>query len=442
MNWLRLLWPRGLAGQIAACVIASLLISQVFTALLAVTLEPRRSPPPLATAYSLALIITALDAVPASDRLKVSAAVREQGLNIEFVEFIGTVGETERHPTRYLLRALKERLGPNIPLQLDHIEEPGQTELLIVGTRLRDGTPVRIEAPVRDPPSFIAFGLTPFLFYLPFLTIALTVLTFWVTRRVTAPLRAFAQAAEKLGNQRSAPPLIEKGPAELQRAAHSFNKMQKQIRQFIEDRTRTLAAIGHDLRTPITRIRLRVESAVENEHERQKLLQDLRRLDAMVTSALLFLRDGAAEEPLVSVDLASLLVSVCDEFNELGYDVRYRGELSLQMRCRPELLKRAVTNLIENATKYGSSTEVNLLREGENEVSIRVDDDGPGIPDEEKEKAFDPFYRLDVARGSDSGGFGLGLSIARGIVDLHRGRIELLNRLPKGLRVSIRLPVQ
>ncbi len=162
----------------------------------------------------------------------------------------------------------------------------------------------------------------------------------------------------------------------------------------------------------------------------------------MVTSALLFLRDGAAEEPLVSVDLASLLVSVCDEFNELGYDVRYRGELSLQMRCRPELLKRAVTNLIENATKYGSSTEVNLLREGENEVSIRVDDDGPGIPDEEKEKAFDPFYRLDVARGSDSGGFGLGLSIARGIVDLHRGRIELLNRLPKGLRVSIRLPVQ
>ncbi len=122
---------------------------------------------------------------------------------------------------------------------------------------------------------------------------------------------------------------------ELQRAARSFNKMQEQLRQFIEDRTRALAAIGHDLRTPITRIRLRIESAVENAHERQKLLQDLRRLDAMVTSALLFLRDGAAEEPIVSLDLASLLISICDEFNELGCDVRYRGEPSLPMRGRP-----------------------------------------------------------------------------------------------------------
>ncbi len=164
MNYLRSLWPGGLAGQIAACVVASLLFSQVFTALLAVTLEPRRSSPPLATAERLALLIATLDVLPASDRLQVSAAVREQGLNVEFSDFIRTTAETELPPTRYLLRALKERLGPNIPLRLDHIEEPGQTELLIVGTRLGDGTPVRIEAPVRDAPSFIVFGLTPFLF--------------------------------------------------------------------------------------------------------------------------------------------------------------------------------------------------------------------------------------------------------------------------------------
>jgi len=263
----------------------------------------------------------------------------------------------------------------------------------------------------------------------------------WTTRRVTAPLRAFSEAAERLGNERAAPPLPEQGPVELQRAARSFNKMQEQVQRFIEDRTRTLAAISHDLRTPITRLRLRVEAVVDAKDEQRKMLRDLDQMDAMVSSALSFLRDGARDEPIVAVDLASLLQSACDEFSDTGYDVRYVGTANLPARCRPGLVTRAVTNLLENAIKYAATTTVDLARDGSGNAVITLDDDGPGIPDAEKDKVFDPFYRLDRARGAAPGGFGLGLSIARTIVELHGGQIDLANRVPSGLRVVVRLPV-
>ena len=202
-----------------------------------------------------------------------------------------------------------------------------------------------------------------------------------------------------------------------------------------------LAAISHDLRTPITRLRLRVEAAVENAQEQQKMLHDLDQMDAMVSSSLSFLRDGARDEPMVMVDLASVLQSACDEFVDMGCDVEYIGLSHLPIRCRPELVTRAVTNLVENATKYGTTATVHLTRDSSGKAIVHIDDDGAGIPDAEKQKAFDPFYRLDTARGADSGGFGLGLSIARMIVDLHGGQIELTDRVPRGARVVMTLPI-
>jgi signal transduction histidine kinase len=443
VRWRVLFWPRRLAAQIAACVILALFVAQSLTASLAIVLAPRHAPPPspLDVVDRVALIIRLLDALPASDRSRVAAALPQGDIRVRLGDTTGFASAAETSEASPFRRDLATRLGNRTPVQVAATEAPGPTHGILVRARLDDGTAVRLDIAMPRPPNIIAFGIGGFLFYVPFLSVALIFLTLWATRRVTAPLRAFSEAAERLGNERAAPPLPEQGPVELQRAARSFNKMQEQVQRFIEDRTRTLAAISHDLRTPITRLRLRVEAVVDAKEEQRKMLRDLDQMDAMVSSALSFLRDGARDEPIVAVDLASLLQSACDEFGDTGYEVRYVGAANLPARCRPGLVTRAVTNLLENAVKYAATTTVDLARDGSGNAVITIDDDGAGIPDAEKDKVFDPFYRLDRARGAAPGGFGLGLSIAQTIVELHGGQIDLANCVPSGLRVVVRLPI-
>jgi signal transduction histidine kinase len=357
VSWRRVFWPRRLASQIAVCLILTLFVSQFLTALFLVTLEPPSGPPPFFVAADrVALVLAVLDAVPAADRPSVTAALQLPYLRIETGGTSDVNNGSEPSAARPFYRLLEERLGNRFALRVVKSDALGLAERVMVDTRLRDGTTVRIEAALPGSFSIVGIGIRFFFrSYLPSLTIALAILTLWAARRVTAPLRAFSDAAERLGNERSAPPLPEYGPVELQRAARSFNNMQEQVKRFIGDRTRTLAAISHDLRTPITRLRLRVDAAVENVDEQQKMLRDLNQMDAMVSSALSFLRDGAPDEPMVLVDLASLLQSACDNFGDMGCDVRYVGMAHLPVRCRAELVTRAVTNLIENATKYGST---------------------------------------------------------------------------------------
>jgi signal transduction histidine kinase len=443
VRWRVVFWPRRIAAQIAACVILALFVSQLLTASLAVVLAPRHAPPPspLDIVDRVALIIRLLDALPASERSRVAAALPQGDIRVRLGDATGFASSSETPEPSPFRRDLEARLGNRVPVQVAANEAPDQAHGILVRARLGDGTVARLSIDMPRPPFIIAFGIGRFLFYVPFLSVALIFLTLWATRRVTAPLRAFSEAAERLGNERAAPPLPEQGPVELQRAARSFNKMQEQVQRFIEDRTRTLAAISHDLRTPITRLRLRVEAVVDAKEEQWKMLHDLDQMDAMVSSALSFLRDGAGDEPIVAVDLASLLQSACDEFSDTGYEVRYVGAANLPARCRPGLVARAVTNLLENAIKYAATTTVDLACDDSGNAVITIADDGPGIPDAEKDKVFDPFYRLDRARCAAPGGFGLGLSIARTIVELHGGQIDLANGVPSGLRVVVRLPI-
>ena len=201
-----------------------------------------------------------------------------------------------------------------------------------------------------------------------------------------------------------------------------------------------LAAISHDMRTPITRLRLRIEATVDDETEQRKMLQDLDRMDAMIGSTLSFLRDDTREEAIETVDLASLLQSICDDFSDMGSDVSYIGTANVFLRCQPAMLSRAISNLVENATKFGGATQVDLRFDAAGNVVILVEDSGPGIPDAEKQRAFDPFYRLDPSRNAENGGVGLGLSIAQAVVQSHGGQIDLLDRNPVGLRVAVTLP--
>ncbi len=264
------------------------------------------------------------------------------------------------------------------------------------------------------------------------------VLAIWAVRWVTAPLATFARAAEALGVDVNAPPLPEAGPEEVRRAARTFNEMQQRLRRYINDRTRMLAAISHDLRTPITRLRLRSEF-VEDTEQQQKMLADLDEMEAMIASVLTFARNDAAEEPQDVLDLAALVQSVCDDMADTGQSVEFHHQGRLPVAGRPMALRRALTNVIENAVKYGERAHVDLI-ESEGQVTVRIDDDGPGIPEGDVEAVFEPFYRLERSRSRETGGAGLGLCVARTIIRAHGGDITICNRAEGGLRAEIVIP--
>ena len=215
--------------------------------------------------------------------------------------------------------------------------------------------------------------------------------------------------------------------------------MQKRLRSFIEDRTQMLAAISHDLRTPITRMRLRAEF-VEDEEQRDKMLRDLDEMEAMIAATLSFARDDATREERVQIDLADLLQSLCDQAADGGgLTADYTGPRRLAMFGAPMALKRAFSNLIDNALKYGHAAHV-ALDAGEGEVVIAIADDGPGIPDNQLDKVFAAFYRVESSRSRETGGVGLGLAVVRSILRGHGGDIELANRPEGGLRATVTLP--
>jgi signal transduction histidine kinase len=268
--------------------------------------------------------------------------------------------------------------------------------------------------------------------------VAVVILSVWVVRRLTARLATFARAAERLGVDVSAPRLPESGPREVRQAARAFNEMQRRIRRFVEDRTQMVAAIAHDLGTPITRLRLRAEY-VGDEEQRRKVLADLDEMERMIASTLSFVRDETATEPRQTFDLVSLLQSVCDDLSDAGHTIGFHSEGRLPYECRPIALRRALTNVIENAVKFGNQAWVSLDARDDT-VLIAIDDDGPGIPEQYHADVFKPFQRLEDSRSRETGGTGLGLTVARTIVRAHGGDITLNNRSEGGLRVNILLP--
>ena len=277
------------------------------------------------------------------------------------------------------------------------------------------------------------------------MTLAAGLLILWAVRRLTRPVRTLAEAAERLGRDVNAPPMPEAGPTEVAKAAHAFNTMAERIRRFVGDRTQMLAAIGHDLRTPITRLRLRAEF-MDDDEQRRKMLSDLDEMEAMVAATLAFARDDSTGEPTVSLDLAALCRTVLDEAADARPDlaeaIAYAGPERLVVQARPVALKRALANLIGNALLYGSSARLVLaVPEGPGRpVRLAVEDDGPGIPADALEAVFQPFRRLEASRNRETGGTGLGLPIARNILRAHGGDVVLRNRPGGGLVALATLP--
>ena len=259
-----------------------------------------------------------------------------------------------------------------------------------------------------------------------------------VLSRLTQPLKELAQAAAALGRGESTAKLEEKGPREVQDTIRAFNDMQERLSRFVLDRTKMLAALGHDLRTPITTLRLRAEF-IEEDEVRQKILQTLDELLEMAEATLSFAREEAAQEKTRLVDVGALITTVCADLTDTGYPIECADTGSFTIRCRPSGLKRALRNILENAVAYGRQARV-FVEHKRGDVAIVVDDDGPGIPKGDMERVFGPFVRLENSRNMDTGGVGLGLAIARSIVRNHGGDITLQNRVEGGLRVTITLP--
>jgi len=315
-----------------------------------------------------------------------------------------------------------------------------EAQMLVIGMRMPDDRWLNMHLPM--PPPRI-WQSRHFIGAFLMMSLVSALVTWWAVRRLTAPVLTLARAAEALGRDVNAPPLAEEGPSEITMAAVAFNTMAARIRRFVQDRTFMLTAIGHDLRTPITRLKLRVEF-IDDEEMRRKLLADIDELSAMVNATLAFGRDVAAEEPVGTVDLAELVRTVLDEtadwWPDLVERIVFEGPAHLAYRGRPVALKRAVNNLVRNAVLYGGSAEATLTVE-RNLVRLTVEDRGPGIPSDELERVFQPFYRLEASRNKETGGNGLGLPITRNIARAHGGDVELNNRQGGGVRATLTLPL-
>ena len=297
------------------------------------------------------------------------------------------------------------------------------------GQWLNVGT--RFERPPLQWPwlSTLTFGLTA--------AVILIAVCWFLLTRLTGPLRRLSRAADSLGRGEEAAPLPAVGPSEVRDLTATFNRMQERLTRFVADRTRVLAALGHDLRSPLTAMRVRAE-LVEDDETRGSLIASIEEMQGMVEATLAFARGLAVSEASETVEMGAFLAQLRKDTLD-SFDLE-KGD-RIELRLRPTALRRALRNVIENAVRYGRGARVSYGQDGEN-AFVRVSDHGPGIPNEDLERVFEPFFRLEKSRSLETGGHGLGLAIARTILRAHGGDITLANRPEGGLLATLTIPME
>lgn len=441
---------RSMTGRVFLVLLLGIVASAALTQWLAITertrqLERYRDFHALERAEQL---ISTADAVPQTSRGVYMRAASRGSVRLE----PSVAMEAPALPPTDFSRALQQRLGADFRLfplaeRPPACDRPRETYSIFAPTQwrgtcetilvqLRDGQTLKLSVlPPRAPPNGPARN--ELLTMLPFL-VSIAVLAYLVTRMTMAPLKQLAQAAKDLGNDINHPPLALRGSAEIRQAAAAFNAMQARIRQHIAQRTEMLAAITHDLQTPLTRLRLRLEK-VPDEDLQQRLKDDLSAMQQMVREGLDLARSMDTTETMQALDLDALLDSVCADAADGGQPVELQGQAQMALMGRPMALRRVLVNLIDNAVKYGQYAKVTVERVA-GAARIRIRDGGPGIPPDQMARVFEPFYRLEGSRSRDSGGTGLGLTIARNIAEQHGASVALANHAEGGLEVTLVLP--
>ncbi|MEN3276557.1 MAG: hypothetical protein V7631_2347 [Massilia sp.] len=393
-------------------------------------------------------IILATEIVPDPARRAYLTVANRPGLQLE----VGAP-HAAAPATSAFAKTLSERLGkdyvitsatrrpeacahpPRMPILYGLLSAEWRGACENLNVRLRDGGQLHLS--VLPPRTLVAME-TDYRAVLALFFLSIAVLAYLVARMSTRPLKQLAQAAQDLGNDINRAPLDLTGASEIRQASAAFNAMQARIRQYIFQRTQMLAAITHDLQTPLTRMRLRLEKVSDNELQ-ERLIGDLSAMQAMVREGLDLARSMDTTESMQMLDLDSLLDSVCDDAADASQPVSLSGRSGMKLLGRPLDLRRCLGNLIDNAVKYGHSAQVSVDRVN-GAARIRVRDNGPGIPHAELGRVFDPFYRVETSRSRESGGTGLGLTIARNIAEQHGGSITLGNHPDGGLEVTLMLP--
>ncbi|MCX7173224.1 MAG: ATP-binding protein [Proteobacteria bacterium] len=467
MRWL----PQSLFGRLALILFGGLLVAQLLSAIINFAERDRMilRASGMQSAQRVADVVKLLDSLSAAERQRIAGILSVPPLVVTLSPTPQTQrdGETEPDSARALMfsAVLRAALGDDREIRISQNEaavaawRPGYFRerraareegrvlppemqrfppgSLIFQTQIRlaDGSWVQFNARIPQEAASLPWRL---LLTLVVLLVAVSLLSLLAVRWVTRPLHVLASAADELGRDIHRPPLPEQGPLEVRRAAHAFNTMQSRLVRYIEDRTRILAAMSHDLKTPITRLRLRAE-LMEDEDLRQRFEKDLLEMEAMVSQTLDFMRGLDSREPQQPIDIMALLESLQADNEEMGRAMSITGRTTAPFIGSPQFLKRCLTNLLDNALTYGKRALIGI-EDGPAELLIRIRDEGPGLPEAELEKVFEPFYRLESSRNRATGGTGLGLSIARNIAQAMGGDVRLRNHPDGGLEALLSLP--
>ena len=431
------LLPRSLFGRLILLMAGGLIVAQLIGAAMHMAERQRMIGTTINAEFAqrVAAVYRAIDHQPSAERTRLAELLSSprQLLSIEARPPI--TPENDLADNEFLQR-VREALGLTVTLKPVVTPSPGVFAFDLY-LKLGAGDWLRIRG--QAPQEIIALPLHHFM-TLGLMLLMVFILVWLAVRMTVRPLTDLARAARALGDDLKSPPLPENGPLEVQAAARAFNSMQQHIRGGIEERERFLAAVSHDLKTPVTRLRLRSEM-LDDPQLRERFVKDLDEMQGLLASALDFLHGKAVDEAIQPLDVTALLESMVDDYADLGQEVLLQPQNLGQISGRPQALRRAIGNLIDNGLKYGSKVSVEAA-EDSGTLRITIDDAGPGLPDDELERVFEPFYRLESSRSRETGGVGLGLAIVRQIARGHGGDVVLENRSGGGLRAVLSLPLK
>ncbi len=453
---LRRLWPQTLSGRVALILVAGMLAAQALTG--TIWWESRRSQllevPLRLLGARAADSLLLLSSLPPEARAAAVGTLSTQGYQLPLMEDLASApaDAADAMAGDLLADVLARRVGAAVPFHLLALELHGGAETLLTAHEpeahvrmllgLGNGQWLQVQAvegeagyPVRPYWALADYVLRIYLLRI----IVVVVVALLAVRLAMRPLARMASAADALGKDLKSPPLPLDGPREVRQAAQAFNAMQQRIADGVAERTRFFAAVSHDLRTPVTRLRLRSEM-LEPEALRDKFRRDLQEMEAMVTATLDMLTGADARGERQALDINALVQGVAQDLGEAhGVHIPITGRALRPLDCYPHSLRRCLQNLLENALRYGRDAE---LRISDSDDLLRIDvlDRGPGIAQEQLAQVLEPFYRMEASRNAGSGGFGLGLSIADAVAKAHGGRIVLANREGGGLKAVLHLP--
>ena len=441
-------WPRSLSGRIVLLTLLALVVSQLVSFAIWTHERDRFLERVIVgnMSESVASAIRTIDFVPMADRGQALAAMSTDDLRYRLARGPGRGFTNEDNDNRDQARGFEHEFARRVGVNVERVRVaigPGLAhgpsrragDALRVAVQLDDGAWLRARQRLFDPTRrWARFSLIT-LVVSGLLMAGIVIVT---SRRMTRPLRDLARAAERFGRGEAVAPLPETGAEEIRRSVAAFNRMRERLARFVAERTRIVAALAHDLRTPITALRLRLEFLPDDDNTRA-MAATLDDMANMSEASLTFMREEAANEATRNVDLSALIDALCEDYRASGATVTFEPETRIALVCRPVAIRRALRNIIDNALAYGDEARI-VLADGDQAITVDIVDAGPGIDEADMKRVFDPFVRLESSRSRDTGGTGLGLSIARSVVQGHGGEITLRNASPHGLCVRIRLP--